>query len=133
EGYVEGRVGAGTFVSQTLPDGLQTAVAAATAAGGPGRPQAAPSDRGRRLAAAAPARIAAGLSAAAPLGPAPPAPAAFAPGLPDCGDFPFELWARLLAKGWRRPAAALYAATDPAGYRPLRSAIAAYLRTARAV
>lgn len=132
EGYVEGRVGAGTFVSQTLPDGLQTAVAAATSAERSGRLQAGPSDRGRRLAAAAPARIAA-RPAVAPLDAASPAPGAFAPGLPDCGDFPFELWARLLAKVWRRPAAALYAATDPAGYRPLRSAIAAYLRTARAV
>ncbi|WP_119460608.1 PLP-dependent aminotransferase family protein [Rhodospirillaceae bacterium SYSU D60014] len=126
EGYVEGRTGAGTFVSQTLPDGLLAARTTMRPVGDPlggrgdGKRQGpGPSERGLRL-AAGPARR---------LRPAP----AFAPGLPDCSDFPFDLWARLLAKAWRRPPPHLFAAADSAGYRPLRAAIADYLRVVRAV
>src|SRR5690606_23894930 len=80
---------------------------------------AGPSERGLRM-AAGPSRR-------------PQTTRAFTTGLPDCSDFTFDLWARLLAKDWRRPAPGLFAAADPAGYRPLRTAIADYLRTARAV
>jgi GntR family transcriptional regulator/MocR family aminotransferase len=58
---------------------------------------------------------------------------AFASAEPDCTSFPFDLWARLLAKHWRRPAVELYAGRDPGGYPPLRAAIAEYLRATRSV
>jgi len=38
-----------------------------------------------------------------------------------------------MARQWRRPSYELLSYGDPAGYRPLREAIAAYVRTARAV
>src|SRR5262249_19838116 len=55
------------------------------------------------------------------------------PGLPSLTDFPFELWHRLLARRWRRPPPALLTYGDPAGYGPLREAVAAHVRAARAV
>lgn len=57
----------------------------------------------------------------------------FAVGLPELAAFPFELWSRLLARSWRGPAPDVAAARDPAGYRPLREAIADHLRRVRAV
>jgi len=38
---------------------------------------------------------------------------------------PFELWRRLMAKQWRRAPVDRMLYGDPAGYRPLREAIAA--------
>src|SRR5262249_17423302 len=43
------------------------------------------------------------------------------------------LWLRLLGRYWRSLPAELMSYGEPAGYRPLREAIADYLRTARGV
>ena len=56
-----------------------------------------------------------------------------APGLADVGEFPFELWARLLARSWRRPTKALATGGSPGGLLALRRAIADYLRLLRGV
>jgi GntR family transcriptional regulator / MocR family aminotransferase len=53
--------------------------------------------------------------------------------LPDCNEFPFDLWGRLLAKTWRRPAPMLVTGGEPGGFRPLRAVIADYLALTRAV
>jgi GntR family transcriptional regulator/MocR family aminotransferase len=47
--------------------------------------------------------------------------------------FPFEVWARLMSRQWRRPPTALLSYGDPAGYWRLREAIAAYLTASRGV
>ena len=60
-------------------------------------------------------------------------PRAFVPGIPGLEDFPFGLWRRLMAKQWRRAPVDRMLYGDPAGYRPLREAIAAYLGAARGV
>jgi GntR family transcriptional regulator/MocR family aminotransferase len=57
----------------------------------------------------------------------------FTPGLPDCSDFPFAAWSRLLAKSWRDPSSVLINAGDPSGYLPLRQAVAEYLRQVRGI
>jgi len=118
EGYVEGRHGAGTFVAAMPPDRLLAAARPTTATG---RPLRSPrlSRRSRELTTTVRER--------------PAGFGAFLPGLPDCSDFPFALWARLLAKSWRRPAPSLYAGGDRAGHAPLRAAIADYLRAMRGV
>ena len=112
EGYIEGRVGSGTYVSNVLPDALLAARHRADPVParrvGPGL-----SRRGRRLSAALPARTR--------------SYTAFEPRFPELGRFPFEVWGRLLAKWWRRPARGLLTDGDPAGYRPLRQAIADHL------
>ena len=54
-------------------------------------------------------------------------PLPFHPAIPDLAAFPHALWARHLERAWRRPDPALLALPDPAGYAPLRAAIASHL------
>jgi GntR family transcriptional regulator/MocR family aminotransferase len=123
EGYLESRAGSGTYVAHSLPDDLLHAGAPATAL----RPADAPgpglSRRGRALAATR-------------VGASPPeqgAPRPFQYGAPDLAGLPLELWSRLAARHFRSPAPELLTYGDPAGYWPLRKAIAAYLAAARGV
>jgi GntR family transcriptional regulator/MocR family aminotransferase len=121
EGYLETRRGSGCYVARDLPDARPSLVpvrntpAVAT--------DARLSRRGRGLAATP-------RSAAALRGRWYPC---FAPGVPDSSDFPFTLWARLLARSWRHPADDLVQGGDPAGHPDLRKAVADYLRQARGV
>ena len=57
----------------------------------------------------------------------------FLPCVPAVDAFPFAGWGKLVQKHWRRHAAHLLGLGDPAGYLPLRRAIAEYLASARAV
>lgn len=131
EGYLEGRHGSGTYVSRVLPEERLAAPRPPTPRPPAGVPRAAAgaetrslSVRGRALAA---------------LRPGPPRPEArepvraFTPGIPELDAFPFELWGRLLGRTWRRPPAARALHGDPAGFRPLRAAIARYLCGVRAL
>jgi GntR family transcriptional regulator / MocR family aminotransferase len=56
-------------------------------------------------------------------------PVAFQPGIPALDHFPFDIWSRLAARVMRRPDLSVVSYGDPAGYRPLREAIAAQLRS----
>lgn len=120
EGYLTGKVGAGSFVSDELPEDAFSARVDET-----GPEQSAPrrlglSKRGARLAT----------MRRNPRGRRTPA---FATGLPDLESFPFDVWSRLMTKAWRRPPRELLAHTESAGYLPLRLAIVDYLRIARGV
>lgn len=119
EGYIEGRTGAGTFVSTTLPEELLNARGTDTRNGGIAAKRRGPSKRGAYLASIS--------------GRGSTRPAAFSPGLPELAEFPFEDWARLLARRWRRPPRSFLVGNDPLGYAPLREAIATHLGAARAV
>jgi len=133
EGYLEGRHGSGTYVSRVLPEERLTAR----------RPRPAPraSRSGPQDATspgAGPGRLSARGRALAALRPESPprvgAPGrAFTPGTPELGQFPFEVWGRLLGRTWRRPPEALARHGDPAGHRGLREAIARYLCGVRAL
>lgn len=57
---------------------------------------------------------------------------AFRIGMPGLDIFPFDVWARLEARRWRRAASEL-GYGEAAGHAPLREALAAYLRAARGV
>jgi GntR family transcriptional regulator/MocR family aminotransferase len=116
EGYVETRHGSGTYVSHELPQLPPIAPRVPTATS-PRRPDL--SKRARTLVAPSNLPLAgAGL---------------LRPGEPDCSEFPFALWARLLAESWRAPERRLLVADDRAGYPPLRAAVAEYLAAARGV
>jgi GntR family transcriptional regulator/MocR family aminotransferase len=120
EGYIEGRVGSGTFVSRNLPDDL-------LGVGDPGAARVAParrglSRRGQQLGATR-VSLATDHTLVRP----------FRPGLPAFDLFPAEIWTRVLARHWQQPTPALLSYGDPAGYPPLREALAAYLATARGV
>ncbi|WP_165675860.1 aminotransferase-like domain-containing protein, partial [Metapseudomonas otitidis] len=110
EGYVEGRVGDGTYVVE-----LSTSPPVAL----PEPPGPAPSVALERLERhhlpASPER----------------APRAFRIGVPAFDLFPFETWARLSARFWRKPSLARLGYGDPAGDRVLRELVAAYLRSSR--
>ena len=119
EGYLEGRVGAGSYVSRELPEESLSARSDATCT-----PESHPRKRGLSARGQALAGLHRKRGKRTPT---------FAPGLPDVDDFPFDVWSRLMSRAWRRPPLDLLANQEPAGYRPLREAIAGYLRTARAV
>ena len=110
EGYVAGRVGDGTYVAE-LPRSQPVVSAAAT--------PAATSPALQLLHSHHLATPAAG------------APCAFRIGVPAFDLFPFETWARLQARFWRKPSPARLGYGDPAGDMQLRELIAAYLRNSR--
>ncbi len=118
EGYLEGQLGSGTYVSQVLPEELLSARPGRDAPPADRR-SAALSRRGRALLAPPVSRG--------------PRHRAFSPGFPEVESFPFELWSRALARVWRRPPRDLLSHGAPAGYPPLRRAIADYLRAVRAL
>ncbi len=115
EGYIEGRIGAGTYVAElsaaTRPTPTPTAQAQP-----PGAPQSA------ALQLLQSHHLSPPLSGA---------PRAFRVGVPAFDLFPFETWARLSARFWRKPSLARLGYGDPAGDLQLRELIAAYLRNSR--
>ena len=118
EGYVEGRSGSGTYVSEVLPEHLLDV-------SGPYQPVRLPHPRiplssyARRL-QPIPAR------ASRPL-------RAFRAHQPALDLFPTDLWAQVAARRLRRVSASLLAGGEPLGYRPLREAVAEYLNASRGV
>ncbi len=122
EGYAEAHIGSGTRVAHSLPDELLSVSAESI------KPLRRPArsrsvSRRGKLLSARPVRPLTVVGKPQP----------FASGLPDPDAFPFRVWARLMARCWRRPRYELLTYGDPAGYRPLREAVAAYLKAARAV
>jgi GntR family transcriptional regulator/MocR family aminotransferase len=119
EGYIESRTGAGTFVTDTLPD--EVLQLQSPRANG----NRTLSERGKTL-----QRL-----------PKLPLPAAdprlrYAPfryGLPALDELPLDLWGRLLAHHCRRAPAEIAVHGDAAGLRSLREAIVSYVGVARGV
>ena len=118
EGYVVSRNRATTSVASALPTSAMPASSRAM----PGDPPAvsAYARRLTRLLGAPPARSA-GLRYD------------FRYGEPAVDEFPREIWRRLLAARARRSARDAFGYADPAGYAPLRAALAEYLKRARGV
>jgi GntR family transcriptional regulator/MocR family aminotransferase len=113
EGYLQGRIGSGTFVSAAVPDDLLRPPASPDATASLPRAQRAPHPP-------PPVRDEGGL------GP-------FRMSLPALDQFPHTAWARLVARHAHALTHAEMAYGDPAGLVPLRLAIADHLRAARAV
>ncbi len=124
EGYVRGRVGAGTFVSATLPDTALTAWSAPASA-----PVSTPP-----LRLSAHARRVMSMSRLPPPGPVGRGLRYdFRYGLPAVEHFPHETWRRLLARRARATSIRTLWYGPAVGFAPLREAIAAHLRAARGV
>lgn len=121
EGYFESRAGSGTYVCSALPEAMLNAR----------RPQS-PRARQKNVAPRGVARRAAQfpIEVRTPwqggLG-------AFAVHQPAFEQFPFAIWARLIADHSRNPNAHAIHHVDPLGSKRLREAICTYLRTSRAV
>ncbi len=122
EGYLESWTGDGTYVTQAIPDDLLRTATNKTEAAKTIPKGRVLSQRGKRLATIITGRQTTETR-----------PTAFRTGVPAFETFPFDVWARLEAQHWRVPAHELLTYGEPAGYWPLREAIAAYLREARAV
>jgi GntR family transcriptional regulator/MocR family aminotransferase len=118
EGYVEGRSGSGTYVSQVLPEHLLDVR-------GPHLEKRLPH---RRIALSSYARRLQPFrgTAARPI-------RAFRANQPALDLFPTDLWAQVAARRLRRVSASLLAGGEALGYRPLREAVAAYLNSSRGV
>jgi len=127
EGYLEGQVGAGTYVSKVLPEDLLGPGGAAAQPSGPKstEPPALRADA-RHLSARGRSLAALRQVPSVPLQP-------FQSGAPDIDSFPFDVWGRLLGRTWRSGTAAWARHGSAAGHPPLRAAIAGYLRAVRAV
>jgi GntR family transcriptional regulator / MocR family aminotransferase len=122
EGYVQARMGSGTYVSATLPDELFQVAANAT-------PQLSPQQQRNQ-----PRKISA-YAKRVHLFPnfAPRPTCAFRPNLPALDLFPTTLWAQVAARRLRKVSTNFLMGCDPLGYLPLRQAIADYLNTSRGV
>jgi GntR family transcriptional regulator / MocR family aminotransferase len=120
EGYLGGRVGSGTYVSEVLPDTLMQARAGVRARreGASIRPRKF-SEVARRAQAFAPATVAAAR--------------AFRANQPALDLFPTTLWAQVAGRRLRRASAALLKGCPPMGYPPLHRALADYLGASRGV
>jgi GntR family transcriptional regulator/MocR family aminotransferase len=140
EGYLSGRVGSGTYVSEALSRKSERRHTASAAE----KPRLS-----KRGAGQEPARmtmrhlpsLSMSLSRrGASLSPAPvlkltvsALPAPFIVGVPALDRFSYKTWGRLLAQRWRERNPVLLSYADPYGYGPLREAVANYLQLVRAV
>ncbi len=111
EGFLEARVGSGTFAVQGFAR-AQTLSKATT------RPLSA---RGHVLAQTPVTLV------------RPRRSGAFRHGIGALEVFPWDVWTKLSTRIVRKPPPELLGYSDPTGYEPLREAIAAHLRTSRAV
>ncbi|RLU10782.1 GntR family transcriptional regulator [Pseudomonas prosekii] len=137
EGFIEGRVGDGTYVAQLpqtalpakklstkLSTGLSTGLPTTLSTNWLDLPVI-PSSKVIHNAALH--RVENNHLALPPSGP----PKAFRVGVPAFDLFPFEVWAKLNAAFWRKPDLQQLCYGDPAGDERLRGMIAAYLRSSR--
>jgi len=119
EGYVEGRVGAGTYVSEVLPDDfLQVGRTSTGKTAGPRR--VGWSSYARRL------QLFRGSGE-------PRVTRAFRANQAALDVFPTTLWAQVVARRLRRASAQSLSGGEALGYRPLRLAVTAYLNASRGV
>ncbi|MEL6821890.1 MAG: PLP-dependent aminotransferase family protein [Calditrichota bacterium] len=122
EGYIRGKQGAGTFINEDIPERLLFANRETLSERRhhpdimerkvPGKNLAAVLERERD-----------DYNAFAP----------FKPGVPDLSKFPFRKWGKLLSISANTLSVERFGYGSSAGYKPLRKAIANYLRIARGV
>ena len=127
EGYLEARQGAGTFVSEQLPEALLRVRAGRER--GERSEEADEEARPPRLSSYGDnlrsVQLAPGEDAGVPV--------PFRPGIPALDMFPQTLWRKLQDRRWRTLTQDFLAYGATAGYRPLREALADYLGPARGV
>ncbi|MCP1442557.1 GntR family transcriptional regulator/MocR family aminotransferase [Pseudomonas sp. GGS8] len=137
EGFIEGRVGDGTYIAQLpqaalpvkklstkLPTGFSTELSTALSTDWLDLPVVSSS---KVIHGGALGRVEKNHLPVPPSGP----PRAFRVGVPAFDLFPFEVWAKLNAAFWRKRDLQQLCYGDPAGDERLRGLIAAYLRSSR--
>lgn len=126
EGYIEGKSGSGTYVAPVLPETmLEVESKTANENEAVEKEQPALSKRGRLLASFDHTHLRASRTDKKF--------SAFHPGIPAMDAFPFDVWSRLVSRRLKKMPVSIFGSGNPAGYEPLRRAVAAHLQTARAV
>lgn len=124
EGYLESKTGAGTFVAAHLPEEFLQASGVASSGK---QEKSAPrkinfSAYGKHLVKDGAAILRHhGASSFVP----------FQQGVPAVDKFPFDIWTRIAQKWLKKPPASLLGYNHPAGFKPLREAVAAHLESVR--
>jgi GntR family transcriptional regulator/MocR family aminotransferase len=124
EGYLDGSIGSGTYVSKVLPDDLLHVERDGRRAGDR-QPSVQPKPRRRMSGYAKRVRLFPDLETRPPR--------AFRANIPALDLFPVGLWTQLATRRWRKASTHLLRGCDPLGYRPLKEAVADYLNTSRGV
>lgn len=119
EGYLDGKVGRGTYVNSRLPEDLLYAKR--------GIDEALPERKSPYWLSKYAERL--GRTPEARSHPA----RAFRAATPALDDFPVRLWAQIALRRMRHARRELLADVSPTGYRPLRKAVSEYLGTVRGV
>ena len=120
EGYLQGTIGSGTYVSRILPEALlQVARAPGSQTSAQRKKKSSVSDFGKR------AKLFSGFEIRASR--------AFRSNVPALDLFPTTLWAQITARRLRRASMQLFLGCDAMGYAPLREAVAVYLSSSRGV
>lgn len=130
EGFIEGRVGDGTYVSLLALKAVKQSTKSSTSSH---TGLATGLSTGLRVPEAQEGCDNGGQPPLTPALPVPPsdAPKAFRVGVPAFDLFPFKTWSKLQAAFWRAPALSDLGYQHPAGDLQLRGLIAAYLRSSR--
>ena len=128
EGYLEGKIGSGTYVSKSLPDDLLRARPISGLNVSPQRPDLPTTSRALSLRGQVTASMRMTVSDDNVYQVRP-----FVTGLPALDAFPIDTWIRVANRCWRYLSMRELGYADPAGYMPLRRAVAARLRETRAV
>ncbi|MFT6559466.1 PLP-dependent aminotransferase family protein [Sneathiella sp.] len=118
EGYIVSKVGAGSFVSDQLPEDFLKSQ----------NLKAKPGARARKVNVSARAQRIAGAQLEKPHH-----GKSFSPGMPELQQFPFEDWARLLGRHWRHPKREFLVGNPIGGSVVLRKALADHLGQTRSV
>jgi len=116
DGYVSSQTGSGTYVTDTAPERVLDIAQ---------RPQPRPQQKYQRLSRR-------GQHTITQAGVSQQQWGAFMPGVPDVTQFPLKTWNRLQAQVWRDIHPSLMTYSRGGGWRPLRRALADYLRLTRA-
>jgi len=128
EGYLRSHVGSGTFVSKNLPP-QHTQLRRPTSPSGPSASASFSQDPSPFLSDQG-AFVMKGLP---PMVEHPTKQMAFNPGVPAYDAFPIDTWSSLASQRWRFLQRDELVYGNPAGYEPLREAVANYLRERRGV
>jgi GntR family transcriptional regulator / MocR family aminotransferase len=133
EGYLKSSARGGTFVAQDLPERtMRVSRGAANEDPRSTSPIDATPNAGAAPVLSARGRALGGVIITGPrseIG----EPRPFRPRRPPLDTFPFALWARLVRRQWHAFRHTLLDYGEPAGYRPLREAVAAHLQGTRGV
>jgi len=122
EGCIEGKVGSGTYVSPGLPADILT------------KRKEMPQPRvGHRLQISKRGQFVVDHLKESWPAASTSWPCVFRAGLPAFDAFPFRQWKRLVARYWSRPPREVLYQREVPDFRPLRKAVADYLRVARGV